>query len=292
MKEVFRYRSRVLSSEDVAGVRRLIAQNPQASRRALSRLVCEAWDWRQSNGAWCDMVCRSLMLALHRAGQIELPAKRRSPRNYLAERRKPATDFLLDQSPVQGPLAALRPLSIRQVRRTGEEALFNGLMERYHYLGYTQPVGEHLKYLLSSRRPTDRLFGLEFSALAHRAAGSIHRLDAGGSSAPPASDRVQYAFSDPAVGPDAASGQSHPRRRGSAHQPRLGAVLWASDLLSGDLCRHAAICRHLLSSGELAVAGPDHGEREEGQAACSDPVAQRRVGLSVGEGFSGKTALG
>jgi hypothetical protein len=150
MKEVFRYRSRVLSSEDVAGVRRLIAQNPQASRRALSRLVCEAWDWRQSNGAWCDMVCRSLMLALHRAGQIELPAKRRSPHNYLAERRKPATDFLLDQSPVQGPLAALRPLSIRQVRRTGEEALFNGLMERYHYLGYTQPVGEHLKYLLSS----------------------------------------------------------------------------------------------------------------------------------------------
>jgi hypothetical protein len=94
MKEVFRYRSRALSREDVAGVRRLIAQNPQASRHALSRLVCEAWNWRQTNGALCDMVCRSMMLALHRAGHIELPAKRRSPRNYLAERRKPATDSM------------------------------------------------------------------------------------------------------------------------------------------------------------------------------------------------------
>jgi hypothetical protein len=105
-------------------------------------------------GFW---LCQKRMLALHRAGHIELPAKRRSPRNYLAERRKPATDFLLDQSPVRGPLAALRPLSIRQVRRTGEETLFNGLMERYHYLGYTQPVGEHLNLFFYSFkiRPVD-----------------------------------------------------------------------------------------------------------------------------------------
>ena len=96
--------------------------------------ICEG---RATAVGW-GMVCRSLMLALHRAGQIELPAKRRSPRNDLAERRKPAADFLLDQSPAQGPLAVLRPLSIRQVRRTAEEALLNGLMERYHDLGYTQ----------------------------------------------------------------------------------------------------------------------------------------------------------
>jgi hypothetical protein len=45
----------------------------------------------------------------------------------------------------------LQPLEIRQVRRTGEESLFNGLIERYHYLAYSRPVGEHLKYLVSSR---------------------------------------------------------------------------------------------------------------------------------------------
>ena len=45
---------------------------------------------------------------------------------------------------------AVRPLTIRQVRRTNEEPLFNSLLEQHHYLGYTQPVGEHLKYLVSA----------------------------------------------------------------------------------------------------------------------------------------------
>jgi hypothetical protein len=45
-------------------------------------------------------------------------------------------------------LAELGPLEMRQVRRTPEEALFNSLLERHHYLGYMQPVGEHLKYLV------------------------------------------------------------------------------------------------------------------------------------------------
>jgi hypothetical protein len=37
------------------------------------------------------------------------------------------------------------------VRRTPQEALFNSLIEHHHYLGYTQPVGEHLKYLVFAR---------------------------------------------------------------------------------------------------------------------------------------------
>ena len=34
------------------------------------------------------------------------------------------------------------------MRRTAQEPLFNSLMEEHHYLGYEQPVGEHLKYLV------------------------------------------------------------------------------------------------------------------------------------------------
>ena len=148
MNEPLCYRGRPISAEDISSIRGIIAQNPQASRRKLSMLVCQAWEWRQANGAWRDMVCRGLMLALARAGYLELPPKKFSPPNPLTQRGKPATDFLVDQSPIRDSLRALQPLVIRQVRRTGEEALFNGLIERYHYLGYTQPVGEQLKYLV------------------------------------------------------------------------------------------------------------------------------------------------
>lgn len=151
MDEPLSFRGRTISAADVASIRQIIAQNPRASRRKLSVLICQAWDWRQTNGAWRDMLCRGLMLMLHRAGHIELPPQRQFSANPLTRRAKPATDFLVDQTPLPGPLSALLPLAIRQVRRTGEEDLFNGLLERYHYLGYTRSVGEHLKYLVYSR---------------------------------------------------------------------------------------------------------------------------------------------
>jgi hypothetical protein len=51
-------------------------------------------------------------------------------------------------APVECSLAQLGALEIHQVRRTAAEKLFGGLMEAHHYLGYTRPVGEHLKYLI------------------------------------------------------------------------------------------------------------------------------------------------
>ena len=145
-----RHRGRDLTDRDITFVRELIAAHPTASRRALSALLCEAWDWRQPNGQLCDMVCRGLMLALHRGGWIELPPKRVAPRNNVIARRRPkAID--VDQTPLHTLLAEIRPLQIRQVRRTEAEALFDSLIEEHHYLAYTRPVGEHLKYLVEAQ---------------------------------------------------------------------------------------------------------------------------------------------
>jgi len=145
------YRGRAVTDDDVAFIRRLIAAHPTASRRALSKVLCEAWNWVQPNGALRDMVCRGLMLALHRAGHIQLPATRCVPPNPLAERRRPAAVADIDRTPLCGGLHTVRPLTFRQVRRTPQEPLFNGLLEQHHELGYTQPVGEHLKYLVCAR---------------------------------------------------------------------------------------------------------------------------------------------
>jgi hypothetical protein len=143
----WKYRGRVITREDIAFIRRLIAEYPKASRRKLSAMLCEAWQWRQTNGALRDMVCRGLLLMLHRAGEIELPAIRFVTRNPFIEREKPAP-MLIDTEPMNATLNELRPIELQQVRRTGHEALFNSLIEHYHYLGYEQPVGEHVKYLV------------------------------------------------------------------------------------------------------------------------------------------------
>jgi hypothetical protein len=146
MDVVLTHRGRQVSAADVKMIGELIAAHPGASRRALSKELCAAWSWVQPNGTPRDMVCRSLMLELHRAGHIELPPVRQRPPNPLARRRRPAP-VQVDRTPVRGSLRSLGPLELRQVRRTAQEPLLNGLIEMHHYLGYTQPVGEHLKYI-------------------------------------------------------------------------------------------------------------------------------------------------
>ena len=81
------YRGREIGPEEIGLIQRLMAENPGWSRRRLSAGLCRAWNWVQPNGALRDMVCRSLLLQLHRAGLIELPAKRFSPRNSVASAR-------------------------------------------------------------------------------------------------------------------------------------------------------------------------------------------------------------
>ena len=149
MEGTFRYRSQEITTSQVEFIRQLVAEHPEATRRRLSLLLCEAWGWKQPNGAPRDMVCRGLLLSLHRAGHIALPAARLWSFNPAARYRGPrwkAEALAVDRMPLALRLSVIRPLEFRPVRRTPEEALFNSLIEQYHPLRYVQPVGEHLKY--------------------------------------------------------------------------------------------------------------------------------------------------
>jgi hypothetical protein len=145
MDVVLRHRGRVVSESDLAFIRRLIEEYPEVSRRELSRKVCQEWNWVQPNGATCDMICRGLMLALERAGHITLPPVKSRPVNPLVSRPRPPR-MEVDATPIECILKDLGPLQFRLVRRTPEEPLFNSLIEHHHYLRYTHPVGENVKY--------------------------------------------------------------------------------------------------------------------------------------------------
>ena len=72
------YRGQRFGGDEIVFIRQFIADHPELSRWKLSRQLCEAWQWKQANGALRDMVCRGLLLALDRAGEIQLPPVRRS----------------------------------------------------------------------------------------------------------------------------------------------------------------------------------------------------------------------
>jgi hypothetical protein len=101
------------------------------------------------------------MLALHRAGHIELPKVRCAPPNNVVAHRRPQP-VVVDQTPLVSKLSDLLPLDLHPVRRAAEEPLFDSLIEEHHYLGYVRPVGEHLKYLVFAKSRV--IAGLAFSS--------------------------------------------------------------------------------------------------------------------------------
>ena len=145
-----RYRGRVATTEDLELINALMAGSPSDSRRKLSIKFCKEVGWVQPNGSPKDMVARGYMLALHRSGHITLPPKRMDPVNPLAVRKKPPV-VEADKTPIDTKLKKIMPIEFFQVRRSSKEKLFNSLIDQYHYLGYTQPVGEHLKYMVYAK---------------------------------------------------------------------------------------------------------------------------------------------
>jgi len=154
MPETWRYRGQTIGSEEVFFLREFIAAHPNSSRWKLSRQLCEQLGWKQANGVLRDVVCRGLLLMLERAGKIELPPVRRSIQGQRRNERLRPKPVLIDTTPLAMPLSAVGRIEIQPVRRTADEPLFNGLVEQHHYLGYEQPVGEQLKYLVwAQQRP-------------------------------------------------------------------------------------------------------------------------------------------
>lgn len=153
MLPTYRFRGRDITDPDIAFLRGLIEQARGCSRREISRRVCTAWNWVQPNGLLRDMVCRSLLLDLERAGHIELPPQRMRPPNNVILRKKPKA-IEIDRAPLETNLCGLGALEWRQVRRTPDERVFDSLLEEHHYLGSMKPVGESLKFLvLAQGRP-------------------------------------------------------------------------------------------------------------------------------------------
>src|SRR5438876_783131 len=138
-----------MRADELALIQQWLSAFPHWNRTRLSRELCAAWNWRNAAGRLKDMACRTLLLKLEARGQIRLPPRRTASVNGL--RNQWIVEMAHDQSPLETPLEALRPLRVEPVESPSEMALFQFLLRRYHYLGHRNCVGENLKYLVRDR---------------------------------------------------------------------------------------------------------------------------------------------
>jgi hypothetical protein len=141
---------RLIGPEEVARIRDWFRAHPGSNRTRLSLELCAAWDWRDRLGRLKDMACRNLLLRLEAQGQIQLPPRKTASVNGLRNLQVIPLDH--DQSLREGPLESLQPVQVQVVSEgTSEARLFRFLLQRYHYLGHRQGIGENLQYLARDR---------------------------------------------------------------------------------------------------------------------------------------------
>jgi hypothetical protein len=157
---------RYVSAQDLAQIRALLRAHPSWHRTRLSRELCELWAWRNEAGRLKDMAARTLLLKLEARGLIGLPPRQRASVNGTRNRR-PA-ELPHEVGALEAELDALRPLRVEVLGCGGAQSgLFRWLLQRHHYLGHRNGVGENLKYLVCAR-PGRPLACLLFGAAAWR----------------------------------------------------------------------------------------------------------------------------
>lgn len=145
MRETLIIRGRLITPDELTLIHNLIQTHWQRGRKFISQELCRQWQWYQPNGCLKDMAARELLLRLERRGFIQLPPRLRSAnnenRNHIPSLIKTA------ETPLEGKLSHFGPLKLKMVRHTPLEPIYNSLIHHYHYLGYHQIVGAHLKYM-------------------------------------------------------------------------------------------------------------------------------------------------
>lgn len=122
----------------------MIKEHYDRGRFQISRLLCEAWNWRQTGGALKDCACRDLLLRLEERGFIQLPPRKRNTGGC----HKGVGHLPLPLTPHPIESGDLSQVRVDLVTSREDRISWRILMENFHYLGDRVIPGEHLLYFV------------------------------------------------------------------------------------------------------------------------------------------------
>jgi len=157
-----RFLGQTFGAELIERIRTAVSSGLETTRSGLSRRVCEWLDWRSVTGQLREIDARKALLALERAGRIELPPPQAEP-----PQRRRAPQAVAEGVEVDATLEALGEITLVGVTAQQAElsGLWNRLLDAHHPLGSGPLCGAQQRYLIHSEHH-GWLGGLGFSAAA------------------------------------------------------------------------------------------------------------------------------
>jgi len=157
---VGRYCGRPFSRQEIEWIGALISGEPSISRQQVSKRFCEYAGWRKPDGGLKDMSCRVALLKMSRSGILRLPVRKKSQSR--ANKKVSRTRAGARAADIYKKAGEF-DLQFQIVNQTNS-ALWNELISRYHYQGYTPLPGAQLRYFVQAEEGIVALLG--FSAAA------------------------------------------------------------------------------------------------------------------------------
>jgi hypothetical protein len=139
------YCGRCFTDRELERIRELARLLP--SRRAISRAFCTEVGWRKPDGGLKEMSCSVAMLRMHRDGLISLPPPQHGVTSP-ARTTSGAAHPIPPAPRLEGSRADISRLTLELVQGRTASRLWNDIVARYHYLGYTPLPGAQLRYFV------------------------------------------------------------------------------------------------------------------------------------------------
>jgi len=142
-----RYLGRDLADADLEAIRSICADPNFPTRAAIAREVCRALGWTRPDGALKDMSAKVGLARMDADGLITLPAPTHRP---------PRPHRHLDATIEAGPPIACRLSELEDIaiticaQKSAASIVWNEMIGRFHYLGYTPASGAQLRYLVTA----------------------------------------------------------------------------------------------------------------------------------------------
>jgi hypothetical protein len=154
---------RTFSAQEIDWIKEQVEKSPDLNRVQLSQLFCRHVAWTKVGGGLKEMSCRVALLRLEKSGLIRLPAPQkkgsRLTRVHYSKKGEPRQPIGIEAGNVALALEVVK-------RKTAP--LFNELIQRYHYLGYSRMGGAQMRFFVYAGKQLVALLG--FSAAAWRVA--------------------------------------------------------------------------------------------------------------------------
>ena len=133
--------------KQIARILDVVETFPLLSRSELALTVCEQLRLQTPSGNNRLSTALNTLAELQKLGLLTLPPPRkqggRGPQKPIQPGPRTAP-----QPAVEGPLAALGPVRLALAEGRGQVREWNAWVDRYHPLGYRQPIGAHLRYFV------------------------------------------------------------------------------------------------------------------------------------------------